>query len=348
MIAQLSAQKASQRDLTAPLSDLEKELAPMARQILKHPSKAVKDSLNRLFVQRMMTILKREDSYNYPFDSLKTVSRLFPEDQSFRIFTWGLTDFDREGTYRNTFYYGIVQRIYDVPGSPKKIVVIPLTDRLVKSNDIETLVLTHQDWLGALYYHPKNTPYGVLTFEGKVARVSSLRGKKKMVPVKYYVLLGLSEHDINYNYKVVDVLAFDPVDSNRVLFGAPIFYYGGYPRVRRVFRYSDNSPFSLNWREVITSSSAGVWKKKEKMIVYDHIDRTKKTNNNTSESQKVLTDGTQDAMFYHKKRFRDQRKGYFLTARNVRVYIPETDKYDPEVVRKQARRAKRQLRRELN
>jgi hypothetical protein len=53
-------------------------------------------------------------------------------------------------------------------------------------------------------------------------------------------------------------------------------------------------------------------------------------------------------MFYHKKRFRDQRKGYFLTVRNVRVYIPETDQYDPKVVKKQARRAKKQLRRLLN
>lgn len=348
MTAEISAQKASQRDLTAPLPDLEKELVPMSRQILRHPSKALKDSLNRIFVRRMMTILKREDSYNYPFDSLKSVSRIFPEDQSFRIFTWGLTDYDLKGTYRNTFYYGIVQRIYNVPGSPKKIIVIPLTDRLVKTNDIETLVLTHQDWLGALYYQPKNTPFGVLTFEGKVARVSSLRGKKKMFPVKYYVLLGLNEHDIEYNYKVVDVLAFDPVDTNRVLFGAPIFYFGGFPHVRRVFRYSDHSPFSLNWREVLISSPTRLWKKKEKMIVYDHLDRNKKPQNVPANSPKALTDGSQDAMYYHKKRFRDQRKGFFLIAPNVKVYIPETDQYDPEVVKKQAQRAKKNLRRELN
>ena len=56
-------------DETAPLNEIESELKTVAFQILNHDSVDYKFELNRKFTSRMMTILKRTDSYDYNFDS---------------------------------------------------------------------------------------------------------------------------------------------------------------------------------------------------------------------------------------------------------------------------------------
>src|SRR5687768_1539329 len=42
------------------------------------------------FVRALVRSLRVKNSFNYPFESLKTISRLYPPDSSFRIFTWQL------------------------------------------------------------------------------------------------------------------------------------------------------------------------------------------------------------------------------------------------------------------
>src|SRR5882757_9811815 len=42
------------------------------------------------FVKTFVRALKTKNSFYYPFDSLETVSILYPDDSSFRIFTWQL------------------------------------------------------------------------------------------------------------------------------------------------------------------------------------------------------------------------------------------------------------------
>src|SRR3954471_20392171 len=40
------------------------------------------------FIKTFVRALKTRHSFYYPFDSLQTVSKLYPPDSSFRIFTW--------------------------------------------------------------------------------------------------------------------------------------------------------------------------------------------------------------------------------------------------------------------
>jgi hypothetical protein len=40
------------------------------------------------FIRSLVRTLKQPYSFNYPFDSLQTISRLYAPDSSFRIFTW--------------------------------------------------------------------------------------------------------------------------------------------------------------------------------------------------------------------------------------------------------------------
>ncbi|MBP6641085.1 MAG: hypothetical protein KA293_12410, partial [Bacteroidia bacterium] len=74
-------------DANKTIQQVEKELAPMARMMLNDTSTTKKIELNKEFIVRMTNLLAREESYDYPFDSLKTISHLRPDDNSFRIFT---------------------------------------------------------------------------------------------------------------------------------------------------------------------------------------------------------------------------------------------------------------------
>src|SRR5579863_2959383 len=42
------------------------------------------------FVRMLVRTLKQKNSFDYPFDSLQTISRLYSPDSAFRIFTWQL------------------------------------------------------------------------------------------------------------------------------------------------------------------------------------------------------------------------------------------------------------------
>ncbi|MEO1451959.1 MAG: hypothetical protein AAFV07_20680, partial [Bacteroidota bacterium] len=56
------------------LLEQEIELAAMAQDILVHPDLDHKIKVNRKFTKQLMNLLKEPESYNYAWDSLKTVS----------------------------------------------------------------------------------------------------------------------------------------------------------------------------------------------------------------------------------------------------------------------------------
>jgi hypothetical protein len=56
------------------------------------------------FIPKLLSALKTENSFYYPFDSLKPVAKIYAPDSSFRIFTWQLHY--PKGSFR---YYGFIQ-----------------------------------------------------------------------------------------------------------------------------------------------------------------------------------------------------------------------------------------------
>ncbi len=327
------------KDQTAPLSELEEELKNIAQEILNNDSLEYKLEINLVFQKRLYNILQREDSYNYKFTNLKTVSRIFPEDNSFRVFTWYITD----QTYKMCHYYGMVQRKIMTKDGKTKIVVVPLIDKTDYQPAVEGTVLTPENWMGALYYVPKNKEFGVSTYEGMTYRYNPIKQKEVKEKYKFYVILGWNGHDISTNYKIIETINFeDKNDTSIVTFGLPIFYYSRMPKSRVVIEYSDNSSVSLNYAKVIRKGFLG-FKKKQEMIVYDHITMPK----NTRETAywQAGPDGSYDGLAFYNK-FYENRKGFFGYHKNVTVYVPELDKYDPKVVQKQAEAERKRLQRE--
>ncbi|MBX3102490.1 MAG: hypothetical protein KF690_08285, partial [Bacteroidetes bacterium] len=65
---------------TAPLADLETELAALGQTVLRHELFQYKDYANAQFLTLLQAVLSRPESYDYPFRKLETVSRIFPQD----------------------------------------------------------------------------------------------------------------------------------------------------------------------------------------------------------------------------------------------------------------------------
>ena len=125
------------------------------------------------FNTQFLQILSAEGSFDYPFDSLKWISKLMPADSSFRIFTWQLmksqTEFD---------YCGVVQTRENV---------YFLEDNKWQNIDTEYEEFAPSNWYGQIYYnihqYANNNKKEYLLFGLKV-----LQNKEKIKTVEAITL----------------------------------------------------------------------------------------------------------------------------------------------------------------
>lgn len=169
------------------------------------------------FIPTLVKALKHENSFDYPFDRLKSISIQYPADSTFRIFTWQL--YVNENDYR---YYGAIQM------NSKELKLIPLIDRSAEVEDIEHQVLSPKQWYGSLYYNIKE-------FDTK-------EGKK-------YLLFGYDGLTFFKKRKVIDVLSFK---NGSASFGAPVFVsedpnHPFLPKSRIEFTYSAEASIKVNF-----------------------------------------------------------------------------------------------------
>lgn len=346
----LPAQEAD-TDASKSVQLVEKELAPIAQAILNDTSTDHKIELNKEFITRFTRLLQRPESFDYPFDSLKTVSRVAPADNSFRIFTWYIIDNPNQAYYSENahYYFGLIQRKFVDKLGKTHFLVIPLMELEQMPKGIENIVTDNLSWFGALYYKPKDSKYldhydgfyyKLTPGKGEVKRDPSkkeevityvpgkYRGrtltqvdqpkysnyKRVKTPIRYYMLMGWNGWDHTANYKVVDVLTFDEKDSMKVNFGAPIFYFDRIPKARALFKYADYATFTLNYGKV----RRGPLKVSSKrMLVYDHLSPPQKAR--PMDQFDLGPDGSYDALSYY-----GRYGGYFEWYRNVTT----TEKYD--------------------
>ncbi|MCZ4223015.1 hypothetical protein [Pedobacter rhodius] len=144
---------------------------------------------NGKFVKTLVDALKEPNSFNYAFDSLKTISVIKSPDQVFRIISWYLQL--ENGTYR---YYGAIQM--NNKGALKLLPLIDQTDNLSDPNAITN----NQKWFGARYY--EIIP---VTTSGRLP---------------YYILLGWKGNTVETTKKVIEILSFD---KDMATFGMPVF-----------------------------------------------------------------------------------------------------------------------------
>lgn len=196
----------------------ELELKQFADSITRGSTDRIREVSLAAFNPGFLDLLNDPATFNYPFDSLPTISKITSPDKKVRIYTW-IFPSRESGTFK---YFGIIQRINPVTKSFK---VIGLIDFNPDTSLVSVSELKTDTWYGAAYYE---------LIEKKVNKKTS------------YYLLGWKGNDRFSTKKVIDVLFFDTWDN--VTFGAPVFIDEKKKKKHRIiFEYNAQAVMMLNY-----------------------------------------------------------------------------------------------------
>lgn len=146
-----------------------------------------------IFTRTLVRALQIKNSFYYPFDSVKGISKLYAPDSTFRIFSWGLEFDDFYSRQR-----GAIQ-LKTKDGSLKLIPLRDVSEFTDKANDS---VRSRNNWIGAIYYN-----------------IIQTKDKGK----NYYTLFGIDYNNVRSSKKWIEVLTFN--DKNEAVFGGPFFSF---------------------------------------------------------------------------------------------------------------------------
>ncbi|MEI8204456.1 MAG: hypothetical protein WCH34_15650 [Bacteroidota bacterium] len=202
---------------------------------------------NNQFNELLLKVLKEDNSFDYPFDSLNTIAHLTSPDKNFRIFNWDIA-LDN-GTF---LYDGYIQKYNS---TKKKWDIFHLIDKSSEITGPESATLSPDNWFGALYY--------------KIVEV-------KTESRTYYTLLGWDGNNRTSRKKIIEVLYFK---TNGVpVFGYNLFRKFGQKNTRVIFEFSSNVSMSLKyeWQQMDKLISKPREKKqykkvKSQFIVFDRL-----------------------------------------------------------------------------
>jgi hypothetical protein len=193
-------------------------LKTLGFEAVNNPNEAERYNASFSMIKTLTKALKVPNSFQFGFDSLKTVSIQLSPDRRFRIFSWHIMNND--GSYR---YYGTIQM--NTPGSSalKMYPLVDYTATIKKPQDTST---THRAWYGAQYYRIIPVTYNVRT--------------------PYYILLGWKGNNVKSTKRVIEVLYFKDDKAN---FGMPVFdgskEHQGKKRI--IFEYNRQASMILNY-----------------------------------------------------------------------------------------------------
>jgi hypothetical protein len=186
------------------------------------------------FVRGFVRALKTPFSFEYPFDSLQSISRLYSPDSSFRIFTWQL----KKDEY---FYYqkGAIQ----MRTADGQLKLYSLFDASMFTRSPLDSVRSRKNWIGAIYYKLIQK-----TWQGK----------------NYYTLLGFDGYTVSSNRKWMEVLTFDP-NSGEPQFGGPYFLLKPDTVKKPLVRYR----FDIEYKK--EASTTFNYSADLDMVIFDHL-----------------------------------------------------------------------------
>jgi hypothetical protein len=271
--------RASSQDI-GEFREFEDSLAVLAQTIYRGHSEKEKYAANEIFLTLFTDALSLNNSFKYPFDSLKYISILSSPDKRFRIITWMILKDD--GTYE---YFGFVQSFSRRKNDYE---VYPLTDMSETMDSPENKVLDHKNWYGAVYYDI------ILTRDG---------GNR------YYTLLGWDGNNPLVRRKVIEVLTLRSNGMPR--FGQSLFRYGQ-PHLKRVFfEYSSLATMTLRFeKQHYTVRKERIFVKDKKKPAYQKKKKKKKNNliNRLFQGRRIPGESAGPSRRSERKSYREVRK----------------------------------------
>lgn len=206
-------------------------------------------------------------SFQYPFDSLKFMTKLKSDDGLFRIYNWNVRF--QDGSLR---FYGAVQFNPEQKKYPTKL--IPLFDKADKSDSLIAFQpLDHQNWYGAQYYQ-------LITKEVKTGFLRSLFRKEYR-----YTLIGWDGSPKKINRKIIEPLVIGR--DGELTFGAPYIHDLGQEqtvKLRKIFEYKKDAVMHLKYNP------------QKKAIVFDNLIPPNPANKGMTET--YVPEGTYDYFVY--------------------------------------------------
>jgi hypothetical protein len=174
-------------------------------------------------IKTLVNALKTPYSFNFPFDSVKTISIQSSPDKRFRIFSWHVMNND--GSYR---YYGTIQT--NKPDG--KLELLPLIDYTSVFKNPSDSITTNDKWFGAQYY--------------KIIPVLN------NAPFPYYALLGWKGNTVKSTKKIIEILYFK---DGKAYFGMPVFDgdQDNPGKKRIIFEYDRRASMFLNYEPQINT-----------------------------------------------------------------------------------------------
>lgn len=204
-------------DARNQIREIEDTLGILSYMIVNDSLEENRFAATRQMIPTLVRALRTPNSFRYPFDRLNAVSIQYPQDSSFRVFTWQL--FVNGQEYR---YYGAIQM------NTPELKLFPLIDRSHQVQEPAQAILTPESWYGALYYGIRK----MQTKEGPA-----------------YLLFGYDAFSFFNRRKVMDVLRFE---NGKPLFGHPVFpatVNQPKPCNRFIIEYTAEASVKLNYDE---------------------------------------------------------------------------------------------------
>ncbi len=213
------------------LQKKEDSLTTLSLQIIQGRTATERFIADSQFTKMFVRALKIKSSFYYPFDSLLTISKLVPEDSSFKIFTWQMVVNDYV-----TRQHGAIQMKTD-DGSLK---LFPLIDKSAVTKNVDDTVGNNFGWIGAVYY--------------KLI-------EKYAFGKNYYTLLGYDENNINSNKKIIEMLTFN---NGEPMFGGSYFSFQDNSVIKK-----NKARYIMEFKK--DASPRLTYDPDQDMIIYEHL-----------------------------------------------------------------------------
>lgn len=226
------AQTVAQLDNYQVLSKKQDSLSVYGRQMQESMDAAVRFRSDSFFTRILVRALKTNNSFDFPFDSLATISRVYSPDSLFRLFTWQVSR--DEDLHRR---HGAIQ----MKTSDGKLKLFPLIDRGFLINTQQDTITNHEWWIGAIYYKIILNEYN---------------------NKKYYTLLGYDENSIRSTKKRIEVLHFN--ENGTPVFGGNFFSFA-----QDTIRKKDQARFWIEYKK--NGNGRLLYDEEMQMIMYDHL-----------------------------------------------------------------------------
>ena len=196
------------------IRNFEYQLEGLSYNIINANDKVERITSCYYFIQTLKKALQVPNSFDYNFESIKTVSTIRSDDEKFRVFTWNLL-LD-SGQY---MYFGAMQM-----NNADSLELYGLYDSSEYNKDVYYAQFDNHHWMGGLIYQMHHYKY-----------------KKK----DYYITFAWDGQDDKTNRKIVDVLWFD--EEGKPNFGEEMFDFDGDLQSRIIFDFNDKAAMLLRY-----------------------------------------------------------------------------------------------------